>query len=240
MTEDRTTTITVEVPNRLIASVGYSVGCSGSQAKVGMSDVEPELETIAQGLLEPVGVGGSGRVPPTAVWRVLIDLAPASCFVDLEARDSQGEVVCSATEPLRVDRSASTQKYVLLSCEEPLGEARLTIESPATPESDEIGTIAFTATCFGNEDIFLTPEPQFPIVLEGSLELGGEDELDLGSGPVPVQVWHERVREVPPGPCLFEFTALDMDEEPLCQSRRALAINAHAVASLHTLMVCPR
>ena len=179
MTEDRTTTITVEVPNRLIASVGYSVGCSGSQAKVGMSDVEPELETIAQGLLEPVGVGGSGRVPPTAVWRVLIDLAPASCFVDLEARDSQGEVVCSATEPLRVDRSASTQKYVLLSCEEPLGEARLTIESPATPESDEIGTIAFTATCFGNEDIFLTPEPQFPIVLEGSLELGGEDELDL-------------------------------------------------------------
>lgn len=128
--QSRATTITVEVPDGRTASVAYSVGCFGLQAKVGMTDIDRELETVADGLLELVGVGGDGRVPPTTVWRAVINLPAASCFVDLRAHDDEEVVLCSATEALRVDRAAPTEKYVLLSCEEPAGEAGLAIEAP--------------------------------------------------------------------------------------------------------------
>lgn len=236
--ESRATTITVEVPNGLTRSVEYSIGCFDLQAKVGMTDIDREFETVAEGSLEPVGLGANGRVPPTSVWRVLIDLPAASCFVDLEARDDEGVPLCSATEALRVDKRAPTEKYVLLACEEPVGQAHLVIEAPKTLEVAEFEAIVFTATCLGNEDQFLDPTPA--VVVEGMLGYNGEHEADLGSGPVPVQVWVERIRELPPGPCLFEFTAFDVDEEQLCESERTLVIYANAVAALHTLMVCPR
>lgn len=236
--EDPATTITVEVPNGLTASVEYSVRCFDVQSKIGMTDVDRELETVAEGSLEPVGVGADGRVPPTTVWRVLIDLPSASCFVDLETHDRDGGLLCSVSEALKVDGRVVTEKYVLMACEEPVGRAHLVIEAPETLETAEIEAIAFTATCLGNEDRFLDPEP--PVVVEGMFEHNGGHEADLGAGPVPVQVWVEIVRELPPGPCLFEFVAFDIDDEQLCEMERALTIPANAVAALYTLMLCPR
>jgi hypothetical protein len=232
------TTITVEVPNGLTARVEYSVRCFDVQSKLGQTDLDRELETVAEGSLEPVGVGADGRVPPTTVWRVLLDLPAASCFVDLETQDRDGALLCSASEALKVDRRAATEKYVLMSCEEPVGRAHLVIEAPETLETAEIEAIAFTATCFGNEDRFLDPTP--PIVVEGMFEHNGGHEVNLGAGPVPVQVWVEIVRDLPPGPCLFEFVAFDIDDEQLCELERGLTIPANAVAALYTLMLCPR
>jgi len=48
------------------------------------------------------------------------------------------------------------------------------------------------------------------------------------------------VRDLPPGPCVFEFLAFDIDDEQLCELERALTILADAVAALYTSMLCPR
>lgn len=111
------TTITAEVPNLRTWSVAYSVRCPDVQPKVGMTDVDQELETVAEGSLDPVGVGASGRVPPTTVWRVLIELPAASCVLELETHDEDGVLLCHVSEPLKVDRRTATEKYVLLSCD---------------------------------------------------------------------------------------------------------------------------
>lgn len=235
--EDPATTITVEVPNLRTRSVEYSVRCLDVQSK-GQTDLNREFETVAEGLLEPVGVAGDGRVPPTTVWRGLIDLQAASCFVDLEAHDDDGGLLCSASEVLKVEKNVATEKYVLLACEEPVGQAHLIIEAPETLEAAEIEAIALTATCLGNEDRVLDPTP--PVVVEGIFERTGRDQVDLGAGPVPVQIWVDIVRDLPPGPCLFEFMAFDIDDQPLCESDRTLEISANAVATLYTFMVCPR
>lgn len=112
------TTITVEVPNLRTWSVEYSVGCPDVQSKVGMTDVDQELETVAEGSLEPVGVGANGRVPPTTVWRVLIELPAASCVLDLETHDEDGALLCRVSERLKVDRRTATESYVFLSCDD--------------------------------------------------------------------------------------------------------------------------
>lgn len=115
--EGTLTTITVEVPNLLTWTVEYSVGCFDVQSKIGMTDVDRELETVAEGSLEPVGVGADGRVPPTTVWRTRVALPAASCVLDLETRDEDGALLCRASEALKVDRRTATEKYVLMSCD---------------------------------------------------------------------------------------------------------------------------
>ena len=104
------TTITVEMPTDSTESLEYSIRCleSENQTKIGQTDTSPG-EVVAEGVFEPAGVGGDLQ-QPTTVWRALVDLPPGSCFIDLRARNGNGELVCTATESVFVASDAPTQR----------------------------------------------------------------------------------------------------------------------------------
>jgi hypothetical protein len=51
------------------------------------------------------------------VWNAFMDLPPGPCTVQLRARDNDGEVICTATEPFNVVADTSTKVNVLLICD---------------------------------------------------------------------------------------------------------------------------
>ena len=63
---------------------------------------------------------GTCELPPGAmpeVWQGFMDLSPGPCTAQLRARDGDGEVICTATEPFTVVADTTTKVSLVMMCD---------------------------------------------------------------------------------------------------------------------------
>ena len=51
------------------------------------------------------------------IWQGFMDLPPGPCTVQLRARDGDGEVICTATEPFNIVADTTTKVDIVLICD---------------------------------------------------------------------------------------------------------------------------
>lgn len=108
-----------------IAVVDYTINCLGDTDNAASLPDEVTIE----GNLEVVNslTGSHGPIPPefgtprprpdVEIWQGFIDLPPGPCTAQLRARDNDGEVFCTATEPFTVTAETPTKINLVLICD---------------------------------------------------------------------------------------------------------------------------
>lgn len=178
---------------------------------------------------------------------------PGPCTIQLRARYADGEVVCTATEPVTIEADALPELYVDMVCYAtcptitfpgsetspkticaPVGGVILSAETPAALEG--VQGIRYTMTPI--EGYFLPADP--PIgTYEGSLGFTGPSTTDFGGGPVATETWEATVGLVDPlPPYTLELTAIDVDEEPVCSVDTTVDLIANGLTQVHVAMPC--
>ena len=114
-----------------IQSVEYTINCLGN-SDVFLENLAsfPDEVTI-NGNLEVVDgrTNADANLPPnpdfgpllpndqSEVWQAFMDLPPGPCTVQLRARDGDGEVICTATEPFTITADNTTKVNLILICD---------------------------------------------------------------------------------------------------------------------------
>ncbi len=103
-----------------IGTVEYTIDCAGN-TDVFLDNAAsfPNAVTL-NGNLEVV----DGRPAPpgstlanSEIWQGFMDLPPGPCTVQLRARDDDGEVICTATEPFNITADNATKVDIILICD---------------------------------------------------------------------------------------------------------------------------
>ena len=227
-------------PLRLVWSVEYKVNCGAS--------VDDSL--ALEGTLEQVDGVFLERDGLTAVYKGMVEFEPGPCAIQLLARDTDGEVVCSYTGPMTFDSELPSEAYFDMICFEPCP----TISFPGTDTVAKTscaavgGLILSAETLVGGvqhvryaitQTSFLDNNSEFLDVYEGELALGFPGTVDLGDGPVPTQTWEATVGVLAPDVRYgVELTALDIDGTPRCSAETSFEVLFGGIAQVHVVLPC--
>ena len=101
-----------------IQTVEYTINCLGNSDTFLDNNASFPDEVVINGNLEVVDGRTSGSPPvPTEIWQGFMDLPPGPCTVQLRARDGDGEVICTATEPFNIAADTTTKVNMVLICD---------------------------------------------------------------------------------------------------------------------------
>lgn len=112
-----------------IQSVEYTISCSGNDDTFLDNNASFGDEVRLDGNLEVVDgrTDPQGPIPPefgtprpgdgAEVWQGFMDLPPGPCAIQLRARDDEGEVICTATEPFTISASTTSKVNLVLVCD---------------------------------------------------------------------------------------------------------------------------
>jgi hypothetical protein len=112
-----------------IQSVEYTIDCLGNSDTFLDNNASFPDEVRVQGNLEVVDgrTDPQGPIPPefgtprpgdgAEVWQGFMDLPPGPCTIQLRARDNDGEVICTSTEPFNISADALTKVNLVLICD---------------------------------------------------------------------------------------------------------------------------
>ena len=101
-----------------IQTVEYTINCLGNSDTFLDNNASFPDEVVINGNLEVVDGRTSGSPPvPTEIWQGFMDLPPGPCTVQLRARDNDGEVICTATEPFNIAADTTTKVNMVLICD---------------------------------------------------------------------------------------------------------------------------
>ena len=110
-----------------IQVVEYTIQCDDGVDAGPFLDNDDTLDndTTINGVLEVLDQAGAGvntqqfgpDLSETYVWQGFMDLPPGDCTAQLRARDGDGEVICTATEPFTVTEDATVKVNVLMICD---------------------------------------------------------------------------------------------------------------------------
>ena len=220
-------------------SVEYEINCFP-----GAPGASAEGATLhLAGTLARTGSFDGGSSGPTAVWKVLVELRPGSCVIQLISRADR-ELICNIEEPLTIEPGSPSELFLEMPCHTyvhctttPLPDS---VRSAKTVCESLVGVISSAETPAALEDaqsiryvlseIWSSPGEKDPALIarhEGSLLFVGTGTEDFGEGIVATDNWDGAIEEVAAGPgsfpkpYLLELTALDSQGEPLCTDRKA-------------------
>ncbi len=112
-----------------IQTVEYTINCLGNSDTFLDNHLSFPDEVQINGNLEVVDgrTDPQGRIPPelgtprpgdgAEIWQGFMDLPPGPCTVQLRARDGDGEVICTATEPFNITADTITKVNLVLICD---------------------------------------------------------------------------------------------------------------------------
>mgnify|MGYP001811970460 CR=1 FL=1 len=219
-------------------SLEYIAGCLLEQDDI--AETKGTLDRVSDFELADEG--------STAVFRGPVELMPGPCTIQLRLRDSDGEVIFTASDPYEFDPLPPPELYVVMAdggCPQiPLPDAEGTrksfcgpvggvILSAETPAATNVDHIRYTMTAETDPWLDAT------YVVEGSLEPTSAGAVDLGAGPIETQVWESIVGTVGAGfPYTLELTALDADGAPVCSAQTTLDVTPNSIAQAHVVMGC--
>ncbi len=190
----------------------------------------------------------------TAVFRGPIELIPGPCTIQFRLRDSDGEVIFTASEAYDIEPRPPPELYVVMEdpgCpQSPLSDASAVRKYFCGPAGGLIVS-AETPTAAANiESVhylltrtldFLLETRDGPQVetYEGALDPAGSSTVDLGSGPMETNVWESIVGEVAGGaPYTLDLTALDADGAAVCTAQTTVEVVPTGIAQAHVVMRC--
>jgi len=91
---------------QLTWSLEYQVGCGATSYDA----------LAAQGTLEPVDGVLLVTDGPAAAWNGMVEFEPGPCAIQLRARDTDGELVCSYTETITFGSQLPSETYFNMIC----------------------------------------------------------------------------------------------------------------------------
>ncbi len=112
-----------------ITTVEYTINCLGNSDTFLDNNASFPDEVQINGNLEVVDgrTSPQGPIPPefgtprpgdgAEIWQGFMDLPPGPCTVQLRARDGDGEVICTATEPFTITADSITKVNLVLICD---------------------------------------------------------------------------------------------------------------------------
>jgi hypothetical protein len=112
-----------------IQTVEYTINCLGNSDTFLDNNASFPDEVTINGNLEVVDgrTDPQGPIPPefgtprpgdgAEVWQGFMDLPPGPCTVQLRARDGDGEVICTATEPFTITADTTAKVNLVLYCD---------------------------------------------------------------------------------------------------------------------------
>ena len=112
-----------------IQSVEYTINCLGNSDTFLENNASFPDEVRLEGNLEVVDgqTSPQGPIPPefgtprpgdgAEVWQAFMDLPPGPCTIQLRARDNDGEVICTATEPFDITADTLAKVNLVLVCD---------------------------------------------------------------------------------------------------------------------------
>ncbi|KPK15132.1 MAG: hypothetical protein AMJ62_10315, partial [Myxococcales bacterium SG8_38] len=112
-----------------IQTVEYTINCLGNSDTFLENAASFPDEVRVEGNLEVVDgrTDPQGTIPPefgtprpgdgAEVYQGFMDLPPGPCTVQLRARDNDGEVICTATEPFTITADTTTRVNLVLVCD---------------------------------------------------------------------------------------------------------------------------
>ncbi|MDH3656295.1 MAG: hypothetical protein OEN21_18705 [Myxococcales bacterium] len=248
---DREVAVTVFAPSGGISVVDGSLPqlTWSLEYQVGCGDTSNDSFT-AQGTLEPVDGFLLVTDGPAAIWNGMVEFEPGPCAIQLRARDTDGEVVCTYTETITFDFQLPSEAYFNMICYATCP----TISFPGAetvPKTScaPVGGLIVSAETLGDGVMnvrytiehtnLLDNNADFANVYEGELQLAGLGTVDLGDGPVPTNTWEAIVGEVIAGePHALELTALDADGTPLCSAETSFEVISGGIAQVHVVLPC--
>jgi len=112
-----------------IQSVEYTINCLGNSDTFLENSASFPDEVRLEGNLEVVDgqTSPQGPIPPefgtprpgdgAEIWQGFMDLPPGPCTIQLRARDNDGEVICTATEPFSITADTTAKVNLVLVCD---------------------------------------------------------------------------------------------------------------------------
>ena len=116
-----------------IQSVEYTINCLGNSDTFLENNASFPDEVRLEGNLEVVDgqTSPQGPIPPefgtprpgpvgaegAEIWQGFMDLPPGPCTIQLRARDNDGEVICTATEPFSITADMLVKVNLVLVCD---------------------------------------------------------------------------------------------------------------------------
>lgn len=206
-----------------------------------------------EGMLDRAGgteLEGQGN----AIFRGPVELLPGPCVIQLLLRDSDAEVIFSASESYEIEERAPPALYIIMAdlpCPQvPLPDAAtvpkhfcgpaagliLSAETPAASAAIQGVDYRLTRTL----DFFLeTVDGPSVETHEGVLEPAGASTADLGSGPMETNVWSATVGHLAASaPYTLEVTALDAEGVAVCTTQTTVEVVPSGIAQAHVVMRC--
>jgi hypothetical protein len=187
---------------------------------------------------------------PAAAWNGMVEFEPGPCAIQLRARDTDGEVVCTYTETITFGSQLPSEAYFNMICYATCPTISfLGAETVPKTSCAPVGGLIVSAETLGEgvtsvryaipETNFLDNNADFANIYEGELELTGPGTVDLGDGPVPTNTWEAIVGEVIAGePQVLELMALDADGTPLCSAETSFELISGGIAQVHVVLPC--
>lgn len=215
-------------------SVEYRVACTND-------GTEPRFSTTLDDSLEDAGLLDLGAAQGLAsVWNAVVQMGSGKCAILLLVLDDGGEAFCVANEALPAVADLPESLFFELDCPigrintgPPPGTLVLTAETLAEPTLPAVADVTYALTCR-----WTTLDSVFEILLEGSLDLVGQDGALNDGELVLTNEWALRFEDTGAGPCQLELVAVDAEGAPVCSFEEELEVISDTTTTVRATLFC--
>ena len=161
-----------------LQSVEYTIDCAGnSDTFLDNSSSFPDEVTLNGNLEVQDGRTNLGAIygdpaldGNAEIWQGFMDLPPGPCTIQLRARDDDGEVICTATEPFTIAADSTSKVNIVLICD-------IAFQAPVGM-LDVDGTFSFNVGNFCPDIFILNALDSAPAANATEVQVRGRDGDD--------------------------------------------------------------
>lgn len=215
-------------------SVEYRVACTTDGTK-------PRFGTTPDDSLQDAGLLVIRAAQGLAsAWNGVVQVGSGDCAILLLVMDDGGDAFCVANEALPAVADLPESMFFELDCPvgrihtgPPPGTLVLTAETLAEPTPPAVADVTYALRCR-----WATLDAAFEILLEGSLNLEGQDGALNDGELVLTNEWARRFEDTGAGPCELELVAVDAEGAPVCSFEEELEVVSDATTIVRATLFC--